>query len=150
MDDASRVRFTGPLESYAAELARLGYTPLSALMQLRLAAQLSRYLVSAGLPALTEDAAADFLAARRAAGRREYVHMQAFGPLLGYRALLHLAVTTGLRASELTGLNCADVHLGTGSYVACRGKGRYLDVSVMPMMHVQGGLARKFPVARSA
>jgi integrase len=88
MDDASRVRFTGPLEpyaaGYAAELARLGYTPLSALMQLRLAAQLSRYLVSAGLPALTEDAAADFLAARRAAGRREYVHMQAFGPLLGY------------------------------------------------------------------
>jgi integrase/recombinase XerD len=88
MDDASRVRFTGPLEpyaaGYAAELARLGYTPLSALMQLRLAAQLSRYLVSAGLPTLTEDAAADFLAARRAAGRREYVHMQAFGPLLGY------------------------------------------------------------------
>jgi integrase/recombinase XerD len=57
MDDASRVRLTGPLEpyaaGYAAELARLGYTPLSALMQLRLAAQLSRYLVSAGLPALT-------------------------------------------------------------------------------------------------
>jgi integrase/recombinase XerD len=40
------------------------------------------------------------------------------------RALLHVAVTTGLRASELTGLTCADVHLGTGSYVACRGKGR--------------------------
>ena len=88
MDDASRVRFTGPLEpyaaGYAAELARLGYTPLSALMQLRLAAQLSRYLVSEGLPALTLDAASDFLAARRTAGLREYVHMQAFGPLLGY------------------------------------------------------------------
>jgi site-specific recombinase XerD len=40
------------------------------------------------------------------------------------RALLHTAVTTGLRASELTGLTCADVHLGTGSYVACKGKGR--------------------------
>ena len=26
-------------------------------------------------------------------------------------------------------------------------KGRYLDVSVMPMMHVQGWLARQFPVA---
>jgi integrase len=88
MDDASRVRFAGPLRpyaaGYAAELARLGYTPLSALMQLRLAAQLSRHLASAGLPALTEDAAAEFLAARRAAGRKEYVHMQAFGPLLGY------------------------------------------------------------------
>lgn len=40
------------------------------------------------------------------------------------RALLHVAVTTGLRASELTSLTCADVHLGTGSYLACRGKGR--------------------------
>ena len=40
------------------------------------------------------------------------------------RALLHVAVTTGLRVSELTGLTCADVHLGTGSYVACHGKGR--------------------------
>jgi site-specific recombinase XerD len=35
-----------------------------------------------------------------------------------------LAVQTGLRASELTGLTRADVHLGTGAYVACHGKGR--------------------------
>ena len=28
------------------------------------------------------------------------------------------------RASELTGLTCQDVHLGTGPYVACHGKGR--------------------------
>jgi integrase/recombinase XerD len=40
------------------------------------------------------------------------------------RALLHVAVTTGLRASELTGLTCGDVHLGTGGYLACHGKGR--------------------------
>ena len=88
MDSASRVRFTGPLEPYAAgfgaELTRLGYTPLSAVQQLRLAARLSRHLAAAGLPALTEDAASEFLAARRAAGRAEYVHMQALGPLLGY------------------------------------------------------------------
>jgi site-specific recombinase XerD len=38
--------------------------------------------------------------------------------------LLLLAVQTGLRASELIGLTCADVHLGTGAYVACHGKGR--------------------------
>ncbi len=35
-----------------------------------------------------------------------------------------LAIQTGLRASELTGLTCRDVHLGAGPYVACHGKGR--------------------------
>jgi integrase/recombinase XerD len=39
-------------------------------------------------------------------------------------ALLVLAIQTGLRVSELTGLRCADLHLGTGAHVACRGKGR--------------------------
>jgi site-specific recombinase XerD len=39
-------------------------------------------------------------------------------------ALLVLAIQTGLRASELTGLTCADVVLGSGPHVACRGKGR--------------------------
>lgn len=39
-------------------------------------------------------------------------------------ALLLLAVQTGLRISELTGLTRADVHLGTGPHVACHGKGR--------------------------
>jgi len=40
------------------------------------------------------------------------------------RALLHIAVTTGLRASELAGLTRRDVHLGPGGYLACHGKGR--------------------------
>ena len=39
-------------------------------------------------------------------------------------ALLLLAIQTGLRISELTGLTRADVHLGTGAHVACHGKGR--------------------------
>ena len=39
-------------------------------------------------------------------------------------AWMLLAIQTGLRASELTGLTRADVHLGTGPYVACHGKGR--------------------------
>ena len=39
-------------------------------------------------------------------------------------ALFSLAVQTGLRASELIGLNCADVHLGAGAHVSCTGKGR--------------------------
>ncbi len=39
-------------------------------------------------------------------------------------ALLLLAVQTGLRASELVGLKCRDVVLGTGAHVRCMGKGR--------------------------
>jgi site-specific recombinase XerD len=44
-------------------------------------------------------------------GRRDY-------------ALLVTAVQTGLRLSELIGLNCADVKLGIGAHVRCHGKGR--------------------------
>lgn len=39
-------------------------------------------------------------------------------------ALLLLAVQSGLRASELIGLRCGDLRLGTGAHVSCRGKGR--------------------------
>jgi integrase/recombinase XerD len=35
-----------------------------------------------------------------------------------------LAIQTGLRLSELIGLRCGDIHLGTGAHVACHGKGR--------------------------
>ena len=40
------------------------------------------------------------------------------------RALLLVGVQTGLRVSELTGLDCGDVSLGTGANVRCEGKGR--------------------------
>ncbi|MDQ3092167.1 MAG: site-specific integrase [Actinomycetota bacterium] len=40
------------------------------------------------------------------------------------RALLTLALQAGLRVSELIGLNCAGVVLGTGAHVRCEGKGR--------------------------
>jgi integrase/recombinase XerD len=46
-----------------------------------------------------------------ATGRRDYT-------------LMLLAVQTGLRLSELTGLCVRDVHLGTGAHVRCVGKGR--------------------------
>jgi integrase/recombinase XerD len=39
-------------------------------------------------------------------------------------ALLLLAVQTGLRASELVGLKCGDVVLGSGAHIRCVGKGR--------------------------
>jgi len=40
------------------------------------------------------------------------------------RAMLTLAIQTGLRVSELIGLNCDDIALGTGAHVRCEGKGR--------------------------
>ncbi len=39
-------------------------------------------------------------------------------------ALLSVAVHTGLRVSELTGLTCGDIQLDTGPHVRCLGKGR--------------------------
>ena len=42
------------------------------------------------------------------------------------RALLLLAVQTGLRVSEITGLRREDVILGRGAHVRCHGKGRKL------------------------
>jgi integrase/recombinase XerD len=53
MDALDGVRVTGPLapyaEGFAGELARLGFTALSARDQLRLAMHLSRWLAGAGL-----------------------------------------------------------------------------------------------------
>jgi site-specific recombinase XerD len=40
------------------------------------------------------------------------------------RVLLLVAVQTGLRVSELLGLCCQDVALGSGAHVRCTGKGR--------------------------
>jgi integrase/recombinase XerD len=40
------------------------------------------------------------------------------------RALILLAVQTGLRAAELLGLRCKDVVLGSAAHVRCDGKGR--------------------------
>jgi site-specific recombinase XerD len=44
-------------------------------------------------------------------GRRDYT-------------LMSVAIQTGLRISELLGLDCGDIILGTGAHVRCEGKGR--------------------------
>lgn len=40
------------------------------------------------------------------------------------KTLLLLAVQTGLRVSELVGLDCQNIILGSGAHVRCKGKGR--------------------------
>ena len=90
MADPFRVRVCGQLEFYArgfaAELFRLGYTPVSATCQLRLMAHLSRWLVeeSSDLAELTSGSVETFLAARRAAGHTNYSSPKALEPLLSY------------------------------------------------------------------
>jgi site-specific recombinase XerD len=56
------------------------------------------------------------------------------------RVLLGLAAQTGLRASELIGLRCADVHLGAGAHVSCLGKGRKLRIT--PLTSGMGAVLR--------
>src|SRR5712691_7170702 len=97
MDVVHGVRMTGPLAQHAAglagELARLGFTEMSARAQLGLAAHLSRWLAAAGLGtmALTVPAAEEYLAARRAAGYTAYLTPKALAPVLGYLRELGLA-----------------------------------------------------------
>jgi integrase/recombinase XerD len=54
--------------------------------------------------------------------------------------LLAVALRTGLRLSELTGLRRLDVHLGTGAHLKCLGKGRKrrdtpLDKPTVKLLH---------------
>lgn len=63
------------------------------------------------------------------------------------RALMLLAIQTGLRVSELTGLNCRDITLGTGANVRCEGKGR--KQRAVPLTHPVQALLRDWLVERA-
>lgn len=83
-------RVRGPLEPFAAgyraELARLGYTPASALNQMLLMAQLSRWLVAVGVSPgeLTADREREFCEARRAAGQTRVPTRRSLASLMSY------------------------------------------------------------------
>jgi site-specific recombinase XerD len=84
------VRVLGPLASHAAgfkeSLADSGYTPLSAAVQLRLMAHVSRWLGAEDLEVrdLNEERVEDFLSARRKAGYTGLRTSEAMVPLLGF------------------------------------------------------------------
>src|SRR5215470_17017215 len=104
MDVRYGVCMTGPLAPHAtglaSELARLGFTEMSARAQLGLAAHLSRWLAAAGLGtmALTAPVAEEYLAARRAAGYTAYLTPKALAPLLGYLRELGVAAQAEIAA----------------------------------------------------
>lgn len=97
MDVLYGVRVVGPLAPHvrglAGELARLGFTELSARGQLGLAAHLSRWLEAAGLGTaeLTGATVEAYLAARRASGYTAYLTPKALAPLLDYLRALGVA-----------------------------------------------------------
>jgi site-specific recombinase XerD len=80
----------GPLEAFvpgfSVELARLGYTPVSASLQLNLMAHLSGWLTAEGLDAagLSDEAVERFMAGRRADGFTNHRTARSLAPLLGY------------------------------------------------------------------
>src|SRR5436853_397948 len=95
-----KVRVQGPLEghaqAFAAELARQGYTAASVIQQLRLVADLSRWLAAEGLGIgdLTDVVSERFLTARRAGGRRYLRSVKALKPLRGFLGELGLTPPT--------------------------------------------------------
>jgi site-specific recombinase XerD len=93
--------------------AALRHPDLSALIERVLAIPPKRFEKKL-VTFLTEEEIGAFLAASdrtTRTGRRDH-------------ALFDLAAQTGLRVSELIGLRCADVHLGSGAHISCLGKGR--------------------------
>jgi integrase len=62
-------------------------------------------------------------------------------------AMILLAAQAGLRISELTGLACGDVHLGTGPHVSCHGKGRKQRIT--PLIKVTVAVLRAWLAERA-
>ena len=73
---------------FITELADAGYTPLSATLQLRLAAEVSRWLTVQGLDVagLTAGTAEQFMAARRVSGSPRFTTVKALRPLMSHLA----------------------------------------------------------------
>jgi integrase/recombinase XerD len=95
--DLSRVRVRGPLALFAAgfadELARQGYTPLSARNQMWLLAHLSHWIERQGLGVdeLRATEVDRFVRARRVSGRRQLRSIKALRPILAYLRVLGVA-----------------------------------------------------------
>ena len=89
MHSKSQVRWSGPLEPFAAgfdaELARLGYTPAGTRRKLEAVAHLSCWLAGRGMTAddIGDETIAGFVAARRAAGYSSQLTGRSLAWMLG-------------------------------------------------------------------
>ncbi|MBE7420470.1 MAG: tyrosine-type recombinase/integrase [Burkholderiaceae bacterium] len=136
MAHPSRVRVTGPLESFAqgfaAELLRQGYRPKAAVDQVRLLAHLSRWLDSKRLGAtdLTTAVLDEFLVARRSQGYVLGLSPKALAPLIGYLRCVGVTVlepTPTPNATEALLARYRDYLLGTRGLTATSVRG-YVDL----------------------
>jgi len=90
MHSKSQVRWSGPLERFAAgfdaELARLGYTPAGTRRKLEAAAHLSCWLAERGMTAydIGTEAIDEFVTARRAAGHASQLTGRSLAWMLDY------------------------------------------------------------------
>ena len=90
MHSKSRVRWSGPLEPFAAgldaELARLGYTPAGTRRKLEAVAHLSCWLAEHGMTTddIRDETITEFAAARRAGGYSSQLTGQSLAWMLGY------------------------------------------------------------------
>jgi site-specific recombinase XerD len=90
MKEPSRVRVAGPLQPFARgfgeHLMRQGYARLSAVAQVQLMAQLSRWMAAEAVPAagLTPARLEQFVGTRRAAGYRHFVSPSSLTRLVDY------------------------------------------------------------------
>ena len=90
MHSKSQVRWSGPLEPFAAgldvELARLGYTPAGTRRKLEAVAHLSCWLAEHGMTTddIRDETITEFAAARRAGGYSSQMTGQSLAWMLGY------------------------------------------------------------------
>jgi site-specific recombinase XerD len=154
MGDPLRVRVTGPLGRYAfgfaGELARVGYTPNSAALQLGLVAHLSRWLEENDLvPAQLSVAEVErFVSARRGAGYTNHTSARGLEPLLGYlrgRGVVPLAEEPVLSAAELLLARYRDYLIAERGLSAGTARG-YVDL-VRPFVASRLGRGRELELA---
>ncbi len=109
MMKVSRVRGIGPLavhaDGFEAELARVGYSPLSAANLLGLMAHVSRWLLGRGLGCgdFTDGRIEEYLESRREAGYTCWLTSRGLSPLVGY--LRGLGVVPAASVPARTGLD---------------------------------------------
>jgi integrase/recombinase XerD len=136
MHSKSRVRWSGPLEPFAAgfdaELARLGYTPAGTRRKFEVGAHLSHWLAERGMTAddIGDETIAEFAAARRAAGYSSQLTGRSLAWMLGYlRGLgaVRPAADPGPAAGAGHLLERFGAFLADGRGLAAKTRGAHLD-----------------------